>query len=95
MGLPELTEENFKALEPSDYAWIHFEGRPSLTEVKKMLKMVKNTKTSLEIEKIGRNYEPLLADVDVIFVSKEFAESLGCSSMTELVSTFHTGPDRL
>ena len=73
LGLPELTESDFESVQVSDYAWIHFEGRPNLVEVKKMLQLVKGsgsalTKTSLEMEKLGRNYDPLLPYVDVIFV---------------------------
>ena len=41
-GLPELKHqefgENVKNL--SDYEWVHFEGRPNIDEIKKMLEFI-------------------------------------------------------
>ena len=82
----------------SDYAWVHFEGRPNIEEIKKMLEFIHKTweahflrrpKISLEMEKLNRNYDPLLPLVDVIFVSKEYALSKGFENKSELVKGFH------
>ena len=95
--MPELKVEDFanNIKNISDYSWIHFEGRPNIEEIKKMLEFIhencKNRpKISLEMEKLNRNYDPLLPLVDVIFVSKEYALSKGFKNKSELVKGYHT-----
>lgn len=80
----------------SKYSWIHFEGRPNTEEIEKMMNLVRNCsngpirpKISLEMEKIGRNYDALIPLADVIFVSKEQAISRGFQNMSELVKDFY------
>ena len=90
LGLPELTFEDFQKVEDIfKYSWIHFEGRPAITEIHKMLQYLNNFENkpgiSLEMEKLNRNYDPLLPYVNVIFVSKEYAQSLGFKSKLDLV----------
>ena len=91
LGLPELTYEDFQKVDVSKYSWIHFEGRPAIGEIQKMLQYISNLQIqdkpgiSLEMEKLNRNYDPLLQFVDVIFVSKEYAQSLGFKSKLALV----------
>ena len=85
--------ENIK--NTSDYKWIHFEGRPNIIEIKKILEFIhghcdKRPKISLEIEKLNRNYDSLLPLVDVIFVSKEYALSKGKKVLEENIITQHT-----
>lgn len=97
LGLPELTSEDFKAsMKPLNYSWIHFEGRPDLDEILVMIKTVKGIcserppNVSLELEKLGGNFDPLLPFVDLIFVSKEYAMFHGFSSKSEVVEAFHS-----
>lgn len=91
LGLPELTFEDFQQIENIfNYSWIHFEGRPAIEEIQKMLQHLNNKPgnkpgISLEMEKLKRNYDPLLPYVNVIFVSKEYAQSLGFKSKLDLV----------
>ena len=97
IGLPELKVEDFanNIKNISEYSWIHFEGRPNIEEIKKMLEFIHENcenrpKISLEMEKLNRNYDPLLPLVDVIFVSKEYALSKGFQNKSELVKGYHT-----
>jgi hypothetical protein len=46
------------------------------------------TRISVEVEKLGRNYDPILPHVDVIFVSKEFAISKGKIGESESATIF-------
>ena len=91
LGLPELTFQDFKLIDVTKYSWIHFEGRPKIDEIEKMLNHIQNMNTgnkpgiSLEMEKLNRNYDPLLPYVDTIFVSKEYAKHLGFNSKLDLV----------
>ena len=41
-GLPELKHQEFadNIQNISDYAWMHFEGRPNIDEIKKMLEFI-------------------------------------------------------
>ena len=91
LGLPELTLVDFHRVKDiSKYAWVHFEGRPNIPEIVKMMESIQGqVKISLEMEKLNRNYEPLLPLVNVVFVSKEYAQSQGFSNMTDLVTNFH------
>ena len=97
LGLPELTFEDFQKVEDIfKYSWIHFEGRPAIGEIQKMLQYISNLQIqdkpgiSLEMEKLNRNYDTLLPFVNVIFVSKEFAQSLGFKSKLALVEGLGT-----
>ena len=83
LGLPELKLENFKKINNkiNEFGWIHFEGRPNLDQIllliKEILKCPNRPKISFEMEKLGRNYDFILPFVDVMFISKEYAQSLG------------------
>ena len=72
--------EDFTNLPFTSYSWIHFEGR-NVENVALMAEhLAKNSfksGISLEVEKLGRNYEPILPHVDVVFISKEYAISKG------------------
>ena len=41
-GLPELKHQEFaeNVKNISDYTWVHFEGRPNIDEIKKMLEFI-------------------------------------------------------
>ena len=72
--------KDFTKLPLSSYSWIHFEGR-NVENVALMAehlgKISFKSGISLEVEKLGRNYDPILPHVDVIFISKEYAISKG------------------
>ncbi|XP_048237156.1 ketohexokinase-like [Haliotis rufescens] len=91
-GLPELTFETFDKVDlSSDYKWIHFEGRPTTDELRKMFQKIKKhnesrdplhrIKTSMEIEKvIFPELETLVSWPDYVFFSKEWSRSKGLTS---------------
>ncbi|XP_035666192.1 ketohexokinase-like isoform X1 [Branchiostoma floridae] len=94
-NMAELTAEDFSSLDLTQYRWIHFEGRNTI-EVCKMMEIVEdfNKKVvspddvitlSTECEKSKYNMGDLFPKVDVLFVSKEYAESCGFASAKETV----------
>ena len=92
-GLPELRVENLSKLNLTDYNWVNLEGRPNATEITKMAKLIKkmhpNIPISLEMEKAARaNKDELfqvLPYIDLLFISKECASSLGAPNMRDAV----------
>lgn len=94
LGLPELEYSDFENIQADAYSWVHFEGRPNIEEINKMMKKIhqlpRETKPqiSLEMEKLNRNYEPLLDKVHVLFVSKEYAQDQGYENMTDFVQNY-------
>lgn len=94
---PELTFEQFKMIDLSEYAWIHFEGRgfPHLTEMVYEAARIRedtnlNYKISVEFEKPKR-YEALIKSgiankADILFISKDIALHLGYQSAHETVT---------
>ena len=54
------------------FSWIHLEGRnrETLLEVLKYLNEAKQTKFSVEVEKVGRGFEDFIPLADIVFVSK-------------------------
>ena len=54
------------------FSWIHLEGRnrETLLEVLKYLNQAKQTKFSVEVEKVGRGFEDFIPWADIVFVSK-------------------------
>ena len=54
------------------FSWIHLEGRnrETLLEVLKYLHEAKQTKFSVEVEKVGRGFEDFIPWADIVFVSK-------------------------
>lgn len=94
-NLPELTLENFKALDLSKYRWIHFEGR-NVTEAITMLEHVKDwncrnrpVRTSVEVEKDKPDMNKFLPFADFVFVGKDYAVRKGCKNMKEAVIHFY------
>jgi len=95
-GMPELTLEHFKPIDLTQYSWVHFEGRgfPHLKDIISYvwtIKMEKKLtfKISIEFEKPQR-YDDLVSSgvaefADVLFISKDFASRLGCTSGQETV----------
>ncbi len=88
-----MSVEDFTKLPLADFNWIHFEGR-NVENVALMAEAARNrigngkTRISVEVEKLGRNYDPILPHVDVVFVSKEFAISKGKIGESESASIF-------
>nr|KAG5695919.1 hypothetical protein BaRGS_017357 [Batillaria attramentaria] len=102
-NLRELTFEDFQRvpLASGQYSWIHLEGRPNTGELQKIVLYVEDHNasceessrvlTSLEIEKVARieSLRPLMGHVDVVFISKEVAQSLrftDCRSAVEALA---------
>jgi ketohexokinase len=80
--LDELTAEQFPAIPPRQYDWLHFEGRnvPQLIRILKGLHQAgKPCPLSLEAEKPRKGIESLFALVDVIMFSRDFAVQAGFS----------------
>ena len=82
--LDELRLEEFISCPLDNFSWIHFEGR-NLDNIK-MLRHVDDyrlanpsrcVRTSVEVEKRRPQLYPLMRLADVVFVSKEVAQSLG------------------
>ena len=53
-------------------SWIHLEGRnrETLLEVLKYLNEAKQTRFSVEVEKVNRGFEDFIPYADLVFVSK-------------------------
>jgi len=94
--LPEPTAEQFeRKVDLSQYDWIHFEGR-NKDEVKLMAERVRawregfNQKLiiSVEVEKVGRNFEELIPYGDVVFISKDMARAHGAKSAEDALRVF-------
>ncbi len=88
-----MSVEDFTKLPLVDFNWIHFEGR-NVENVALMAEAARNRigngkiRISVEVEKLGRKYDPILPHVDVVFVSKEFAISKGKIGESESASIF-------
>ncbi|KAL7075174.1 hypothetical protein ACQ4LE_005618 [Meloidogyne hapla] len=98
-NLEEITFEEFynvfaQQIRDGKIDWIHFEGR-NFTQVHKMMEFVKNNRLkincpfiSVELEKL-RPFpclEQLIEPADLIFVSKDFAQSKGWNDMESAIN---------
>jgi len=90
LGLPELTLEDLQKLQLEDFSWIHLEGRnrENLLLMLDHLALQHSVKVSVEVEKVGRNFEDFIPLADVVFVSKDVAQWHGCPDMKSAISTF-------
>ena len=73
LGLPELNLQDLRKLQVQDYNWIHLEGRNRenlLLMLEYLAKQQDSVKVSVEVEKVGRNFEDFIPLADVVFVSK-------------------------
>ena len=90
-------------LQPEDFSWIHLEGRnrENLLLMLDHLALQHSVKVSVEVEKVGRNFEDFIPLADVVFVSKvkpqnqdsktflkDVARWHGCADMKSAISTF-------
>jgi len=95
--LPELSFENFKRIDLSNYDWIHFEGR-NVEQTLLMLQAVRQCKQSLpvsvEIEKHRADIQCLYPFADYLFYSRAFVEQSGFDDAPAfLMSTHKQFPD--
>ncbi|XP_028653050.2 ketohexokinase isoform X6 [Erpetoichthys calabaricus] len=98
-NLPDVTAENFKAVDFSDYKWIHFEARNSDEQVK-MIKRIEQyndlvaagqkISVSVEIEKTRDDLYQLFSYGDVVFVSKDVAQKFGFNSASEALKGLYS-----
>lgn len=92
-GLPELTKRDFSHINVEDYNWFHLEGRPNAIDIAEIAKDLKtkapNIPISLEMEKPTRAKKDELflvfPFIDLLFISKECAISLGAMNMRDAV----------
>ncbi|XP_071441055.1 ketohexokinase-like [Hetaerina americana] len=82
--LPELSLENFKQLDLSEYSWIHFEGR-NIEAISSMMDSIRQWRDmhstgtcalptiSVELEKPKPGLLSLAILADIIFIGKDFA----------------------
>lgn len=84
-NLPILTFDDFRKICLNDYRWIHFEAR-NRDESHKMIDFIvlwnkiktkPNITISLELENLSSNNIELAANVDVVFLSKDYALMMG------------------
>ncbi len=94
--LPELNNEQFKALDWSQYDWIHFEGR-NITQTKLMLALIVNSnsgpKVSIEIEKNHQDIAACIPYADVIMFSQSYVMSQRYDTASEFLQA-HFLPDK-
>jgi len=91
LGLPELNLQDLRKLQIADYSWIHLEGRNRenlLLMLEYLAKQQDSVKVSVEVEKVGRNFEDFIPLADVVFVSKDVAQWHGCADMESAISQF-------
>uniref|UniRef100_A0A6A7FQY9 Ketohexokinase-like isoform X2 n=2 Tax=Hirondellea gigas TaxID=1518452 RepID=A0A6A7FQY9_9CRUS len=82
--LPELTVKDIAKLPLDTYSWIHFEGR-NVKTVLEMQSLVRESApdvtVSVELEKARPDMQVLVKNVDVVFVSKDYARNMKFYSM--------------
>ncbi|XP_078258945.1 ketohexokinase isoform X5 [Rhinoraja longicauda] len=93
-NLPNVSPEDFRKVDLTQYNWIHWEGRNAPEQVA-MIQQVEqyNTNvsaeqritTSVEIEKTREELYQLFGCGDVVFVSKDVAKHFGFHSASEAV----------
>ena len=91
--MSEVNLEAFQSLELSKYSWVHIEGRNNVSVVKQMIEWIRRVDlkreivVSLELEEDEPSLCNLMSvDVDVVFVSKDFAGMLGCQTFDDMIS---------
>merc|ERR1712130_123892 len=90
LGLPELGLQDLQKLQVEDYSWVHLEGRnrENLLLMLEYLAKQDSVKVSVEVEKVGRNFEDFIPLADVVFVSKDVAQWHGCADMQSAIAEF-------
>jgi len=90
LGLPELTLQDLQKVQLEDFSWVHLEGRnrEKLILMLDYLAKENSVRVSVEVEKVGRNFEDFIPLADVVFVSKDVAKWHGCADMESAISEF-------
>ena len=94
--LAELTATELLASLPDELDWLHFEGR-NVPELEKMLDGLprpRDYRISLEAEKPRDGLERLFSHVDVVMVSRPWAEAHGYADATETLTALHANHPR-
>ena len=75
--MPELSLQDLQKVQVEDYSWIHLEGRnrENLLLMLEYLAKQDSVKVSVEVEKVGKNFEDFIPLADVVFAL------YSCSSM--------------
>jgi ketohexokinase len=77
---PEYSFEDFRKINPSDYVWIHFEGR-NIDQTRLMLNYLAEhfpqIPRSLEVEKPRPDIESLFDSANLLLFSKDYAQNHG------------------
>ncbi|XP_067842481.1 ketohexokinase isoform X2 [Heptranchias perlo] len=93
-NLPNVTSEDFRKIDLSQYKWIHWEGRNASEQVAMIQQVEQYNVTvpaeqritiSVEIEKTREELYQLFGHGDVVFVSKDVARHFGFNSAAEAV----------
>ncbi|GBM09205.1 Ketohexokinase [Araneus ventricosus] len=93
-NMPEVSFEDFKLLNLNNYSWIHFECRPNVENMKKMIQHIRewnleegrdSIKVSIEIEQPRLEFMEFLSLGDIVFISKDFASACSYSDMISAV----------
>ncbi|XP_061641526.1 ketohexokinase isoform X2 [Phyllopteryx taeniolatus] len=88
-NIPDVTSEDFNAVDLSAFKWIHWEARDPDQQLKMMRRVARYNAAlprqqkitiSVEIEKPRENLYRLFSHADVVFVSKDVARQLGFNS---------------
>lgn len=89
-NLPELTIQELKLLDLSNYDWIHLEARKNVDDIREFIRRVRSEDLgrkitiSVEIEKPFESRTVFLQDdVDYFFVSKDYARMKGANDLKE------------
>ncbi|XP_069746866.1 ketohexokinase isoform X8 [Narcine bancroftii] len=98
-NLANVTPEDFKKVDFSQYKWIHWEGR-NATEQVAMIQQVEEYNAnvpseqritiSVEIEKTREELYQLFGHGDVVFVSKDIARHFGFNSASKAVKGLYS-----
>ncbi|XP_055493308.1 ketohexokinase isoform X2 [Leucoraja erinacea] len=98
-NLPNVTPEDFRKVDLSQYKWIHWEGRNGSEQVAMIQQVVQYNANvsveqritiSVEIEKPREELYQLFGHGDVVFVSKDVARHFGFNSASEAVKGFYS-----
>ncbi|XP_032878260.1 ketohexokinase isoform X3 [Amblyraja radiata] len=98
-NLPNVTSEDFRKVDLSQYKWIHWEGRNASEQVAMIQQVVQYNANvsaeqritiSVEIEKTREELYQLFGHGDVVFVGKDVARHFGFNSASEAVKGFYS-----
>jgi len=90
--LPEFEPQQFAAIDIAGYDWIHFEGRDPVktSAMVKAARAAGHATVSLEIEKARPGIESLIALVDIVMFSRDYAAAARYPDATSLLTTMRS-----